>query len=151
MRRPRSSCFWDAGRIQEQCDWGRDTTTKNGTVFGTSPPSRCFTMNFATVALGPQPSGTRTDWRMPKLHPWMSLDACAVCWPILTPCKDFWKRLPTSLAEYLARGRKYSIKKEKKKKKHIEYTDKNAKEPSVSSDMFPLYESQELSLSNCYF
>lgn len=110
---PRSSRFWDAERIQEQRNRGRNKTTKNGTVLGTSPPSRCFTMNFTAIVLGLKPSGTQKDWRMPKLYPWTSLDACAVCWPVLTPCKDFWKQLPTSLAEYLARGRKYSIKKNK--------------------------------------
>lgn len=113
MWRPCSSRFWDAERIQEERNWGRSKTTKNVTVFGTSPPSRCFTMNFTTIVLGLKPSGTQKDWQMPKPCPWTSLDACAVCWPVLTPCKDFWKQLPTSFAAKLARGRKYSIKKNK--------------------------------------
>lgn len=40
---PRSSRFWDAERILEQRHWGRNKMTKNETVLGTSPPSRCFT------------------------------------------------------------------------------------------------------------
>lgn len=115
MSRPRPSRFWDATRIQEQCNWGRNKTTKNGTVFGTWPPSRWISPpSFWNWSLLERlKTGERQNLICGRL--WTLV---AVCWPILTPCKDFWKQLPTSFAEYLARGRKYSIKKNKAYRVH---------------------------------
>lgn len=65
-----------------------------------------FAMNFTSFAFGQKPSGTRKDWPMSKLYP------CSVLTPYWLHVKT-WKQLPTSLKEYLSRGRKYTIKKNK--------------------------------------
>lgn len=142
---------------------GRNKTTKNRSVSGASPPSGCLTVKFQNYLLVfffiiIIIIVTFSDWSLLELRKTGQCQNCIrgslwtlvkMCWPVLTPCKDFWKQLPTSLADIWQGEENIAS---KKKWEQTENTERRRrKEPGLGWTMFPLYESQELSLSNCYF